>query len=217
MIATFPAVPSFIQSVLGTGDGVAPCSVQEADAADLDKTLVRDALRGDDRAFQTLVARHKRKVFAMSARFAENAATLDDLCQEVFIRAWRKLSSFRGVAPFEHWLARITVTVCHDYLRRNRRRKLETVFDSRTMELMTDYAPTGEAIANAKERAALLHTALAQLSPDDRLVLTLMELEDRSVREVCGLTGWGESKVKVRAYRARATLRKILEQEGLFR
>src|SRR5438045_3242574 len=70
-----------------------------------DEALVAASLGGDDDAFAELVGRHKRRVFAMAARFARDDHQLDDICQEVFVRAFRNLSKFRGDAPFAHWLA----------------------------------------------------------------------------------------------------------------
>src|SRR4051794_32154446 len=91
------------------------------DAAD--ETLVRATIGGDEGAFQELVTRHKGRVFATCARFSRDGQQLDDLGQEVFLRAWRKLKSFRGDAPFHHWLARLTISTCYDFLRRERRHR----------------------------------------------------------------------------------------------
>src|SRR3954463_1463444 len=83
-----------------------------------DESLVAASLDGDDDAFAELVARHKRRVFGTAARFARDDHQLDDICQEVFVRVFRNLGKFRGDAPFAHWLARITVSACYDFLRK---------------------------------------------------------------------------------------------------
>src|SRR5688572_8964043 len=80
-----------------------------------DELLVEATLDGDERAFAELVGRHKRRVFGTAARFARDEHQLEDIAQEVFVRAFKNLRSFRGDAPFEHWLARITTSACYDF------------------------------------------------------------------------------------------------------
>ena len=175
-----------------------------------DDALVAATLDGDDDAFAELVQRHKRRVFATASRFARDAHQLDDLCQEVFLRAFRHLAKFRRDAPFEHWLARITVTACYDFLRRERRHRGQLSLDE--MEFDTRDISADAAVAAGRARE-LVQWAMAKLSPDERLILTLLELEERSVREIATLTGWSESTVKVRAFRARQSMKKILQLE----
>ena len=178
------------------------------DAASADHALVRATLSGDDSSFAELVRRHKGRVFGTCSRFARDAQQLDDLCQEVFLRAWRKMSGFRGDAPFEHWLARLTVTACYDFLRRERRHRDTVPLDALVVEMRDARADRALEVSRAKE---LLTWAMAQLKADERLILTLLEIEERPVREIASLTSWSESNVKVRAFRARARLREILE------
>lgn len=173
-----------------------------------DETLVRAALGGDDAAFAALVARHKRRVFATASRFARDDHQLDDLAQEVFIRAFRNLGKYRGDAPFEHWLARVTITTCYDFLRRERRTREQISLEEVAYELRDAGDENAASAAAARE---LLHLALRRLSAEEQLILTLCELEERSVREVAALTGWSESNVKVRAFRARERLRQTLQ------
>jgi len=168
-----------------------------------DEELVASSLAGNDAAFAELVARHKRKVFAMAARFGRDDQQIDDIAQETFIRVWRSLAKFRADAPFEHWLSRIAVHACYDFLRKHRHEREHVALDENLD------APSHDTRNDAAE---ILHAALAQLSPKERLVITLLELEEKSVREISMLTGWSESNVKVRAFRARAALKRILEQ-----
>src|SRR5271170_5578889 len=86
-----------------------------------DEQLVEATLAGDDDAFAELTSRHKSRVFGVAARFARDAAELEDICQEVFVQAYFKLRQFRRDSPFEHWLMRITTYKCYDYLRKRRR------------------------------------------------------------------------------------------------
>jgi RNA polymerase sigma-70 factor (ECF subfamily) len=173
-----------------------------------DERLVKAAISGDDEAFAELVRRHKRRVFGTVARYVRNREELDDVAQEIFIKAYRNLKRFRGDAPFEHWLSKITVNACYDLLRKRRREGEEVSLDA---VILTAGEPAAEERSEAREAWNVLAPALAKLRPEDRLVITLLHLEERSVREVAGATGWSEAKVKVRAFRARKELKKILE------
>ena len=181
-------------------------SLQHPQPPMTDEELIRSALDGGDASFAELVQRHKGKVFGMAARFTSDAHQLDDIAQEIFIRAWRNLAKFRADAPFEHWLARIATHACYDFLRGKQRRGNLVPLDEQRESAIPDTAES-----SASEARETLAHAMQKLSPEDRLVITLTELEEKSVREAAALTGWSESNVKVRAFRARQTLKKILE------
>ena len=173
-----------------------------------DEALVAASLDGDHDAFAELVARHKRRVFATAARFARDDHQLDDICQEVFVRAFRHLGKFRQEAPFTHWLARITVSACYDFLRKERRVREQVSLDASVYEIPDRGIDAALAAGRARE---LLDYALQRLPADERLIITLAEIEERPMREIAALTGWSESNVKVRAFRARQNLKRILE------
>ena len=167
-------------------------------------------LAGDDNAFAELTRRHKSRVFGVAARFARDAAELEDICQEVFVQAYFKLRQYRRDSPFEHWVLRITTYKCYDYLRKQRRNGATISVDAM---LESGHEPSAPEPPDPHPDLERLHAALAQLSPKERLVITLLELEERSVLEIAGLTGWSEANVKVRAFRARAALRKLMENK----
>ncbi|MGA2193097.1 MAG: RNA polymerase sigma factor [Nitrospirota bacterium] len=174
-----------------------------------DERLVEAAISGDDDAFADIVSRYKRKVIRTASRFARDSGELDDLSQDVFIRVYKGLKNFRGAAPFEHWLMRIAVRTCYDFLNERRRRK-----DSLPLEDFHDIAvEDGLKDFDAFQAKEILNKALSRLKPKERLVITLMELEERTVKEVSALTGWSEANVKVRAFRARLALKKKLGVE----
>jgi len=168
-----------------------------------DERLIQSTLAGDDEAFAALVRRHRQKVFGIAWRFARNGHELDDVCQEIFVKAYRNLPEFRGEAPFEHWLSRIAVRTCYDLLRKTRRERGNVPLDGVEIAVEDNVSPA--------RAAEVLRWAMDKLSADERMVITLLELEEHSVREVAGLTGWSEANVKVRAFRARRSLKKILE------
>jgi RNA polymerase sigma-70 factor, ECF subfamily len=171
-----------------------------------DERLVSATLSGDDEAFGELVRRHKRRVFGIVARCVGNKYEHDDVCQEVFIKVYQNLVKYRGDAPFAHWLSKIAVNACYDTLRKHSRKEKEVPLEDVEFAL---FDPSCEEIAS-NEAWEILRHALAKLRPKDRLVITLLNLEEKSIREVSALTGWSESNVKVRAFRARNELKKIL-------
>jgi RNA polymerase sigma-70 factor (ECF subfamily) len=175
-----------------------------------DEQLVDATLSGDDQAFAELASRHKSRVFGVASRFARDAAELEDICQDVFVQAYFKLRQYRRDSPFEHWLLRITTHKCYDYLRKRRRSGSVISVDAM---LESGYEPSAPQAPAPHPDLERLHAALAQLSPKERLVITLLELEERSVQEIADLTGWSAGNVKVRAFRARAALRKLMENK----
>jgi RNA polymerase sigma-70 factor, ECF subfamily len=179
-----------------------------------DADVVRAVLAGDTASFETLVLRYQPRVFASARRYARREDEVEDIVQEVFLKTFEKLRTFRGEAPFEHWFMRLTVRTCYDFLRAHRRRR-ESTFTEMSREesdwlerFNAEPDQTPESDSGARE---LLQRVMGQLTPDARLVITLLELEDRSVREIAKLTGWSESLVKVRAFRARRQMRKLLQ------
>lgn len=177
--------------------------------ASADIGLVKKTLSGDDEAFAELVRRHKRRVFGIVAKFVRDNADLEDICQDIFIKVYQNLKYFRGDAPLEHWVSKIAVNACYDFLRK--RRKVAEVPLEDVAFSLRDPA-TGDAPGN--ETWNFLQHALFHLLPEERMVITLLNLEEKSVREVSALTGWSEAKVKVRAFRARKALKRILDDNN---
>ena len=175
--------------------------------------LISAVLKGDSASFEPLVQKYSPRVFATARRYARRESEVEDIVQEVWLKAFQKLASFRGEAPFEHWLMRMTVRTCYDFLRGHQRNR-ETTFSEITEaegDWLERFAAAPEsAPENADAARQLIERVLEQLSPPARLVITLLEIEDRSVKEISKLTGWSVPLVKVRAFRARAEMRKIL-------
>lgn len=179
------------------------------EACDETESLIRRSVAGDDRAFETLVRLHKRRVLGTASRFARTASDLDEIAQEVFIQLFRSLPKFDRRCSFETWVTRITIRRCYDYLRSLHRRRWFFSFDA-----MQDsgFDPACEEAPAPDPRIESLRLAMRQLKPDQQLVLTLLELEGYSLSEISSLTKWSEANVKVRAFRARNALREQLEK-----
>jgi len=137
----------------------------------------------------------------------------EDLAQDIFLKMFTRLEQYQGAVPFPHWVSRIAVTTCIDQLRAQKRRP-----EFRWADLSENEAEVLDAVmTNEKDVAAndamasheLVHKLLDQLKPDDRMVLQLLDMEQKTIAEIGELTGWNTSLIKVRAFRARRKLRSM--------
>ena len=171
-----------------------------------DREDVRACLAGDPQAYERIVRRHQEPIAARMRRFTRDRGELAELVQDVFVEAYFSLAGFRGDAPLSHWLNRIATRTGYRFWRNEKRRHRNAPL------AIEDWDAAAEA-CDAPERAAeLVHEPLVRLPPRDRLVLTLMHIEDRSVAETAALTGWSKTMVKVQAHRARKKLKALLER-----
>jgi RNA polymerase sigma-70 factor (ECF subfamily) len=170
--------------------------------------------QGDGDAARALVEHLYPLVLKIVRSHRPRRSAEEDLAQEVFMKLFNRIDQYHGRhdVPFEHWVSRVAVTTCLDALRAEKRRPEWRWADLGEGERAWLEYFVGEqpAAAPSDDKAAreVAEVLLSYLSPDDRLVLTLLDLEERSVSEVSQLTGWGQSAVKVRAFRARQKLRK---------
>jgi RNA polymerase sigma-70 factor (ECF subfamily) len=175
--------------------------------------LIAAVLQGDAESFGPLIQKYSPRVFATARRYARRESEVEDIAQEVWVKAFQKLCSFRGEAPFEHWLMRLTVRTCYDFLRGHQRKKelnFSELSDGETNWLERFVTEPDEGSEHADAARQLVDRILDKLSPAARLIITLLEIEDRSVKEIATLTGWSVPLVKVRAFRARAEMKKVL-------
>jgi len=178
-----------------------------------DAELIAAVLKGDAASFEPLVQKYSPQLFATARRYARRESEVEDTVQEIWVKAYQKLDTFRGDAPFEHWLMRLAVRTCYDFLRRHQRNREDNFTDLTDSEmdwLDRFVGDSDEGVDRVAAARQLVERVLAQLSPPARLVITLLEIEDRSVKDIAQLTGWSVALVKVRAFRARAEMRKVL-------
>lgn len=186
--------------------------------AEMERTeaeLIAAAVKGDAASFEPLIQKYSPRVFATARRYARLEREVEDIVQEIWIKAYHKLGSFRGDAPFEHWLMRMAVRTCYDFLRahqRNRESSFSEITDQEDDWLERSVAAPESADEHADAAKQLIARILEQMSPAGRLIITLLEIEDRSVKEIAEITGWSLPLVKVRAFRARGEMKKILER-----
>lgn len=184
-----------------------------------DTELTTRATNGDENAFAEIMRRYTPRVFRFAGRFFNRRSLVEEAAQEVFLKAYTQLSNFEGRGSLEGWLTRITVTTCINILRSAKRETELTVnalSDDETDWLeqqMSDAATARHHSAEEQLIAAdLVNRVLETMSPDDRLVLTLVDGEGHSMRDISEMTGWTESKVKVQAFRARRRMREAMEK-----
>ena len=184
-----------------------------------DDALVAAAGSGDEMAFEQMFERYRRHVARIASRFFAHREQIEEIIQDTFTKAYFALGSYHGThaGSFKAWLTQIAVNSCYDQLRRARRRPEQALGDineNESYELTkqlraADPSSDVERTVVARDLAVKL---LARLNPEDRLVLTLLDVEGFSVAEISEMTNWSVSKVKVRAHRARAHLRRVLRR-----
>ena len=163
--------------------------------------------------------RYSPRVFRFASKFFRQRSVVEEVAQEVFMKAFSQLESFEGRGSMEGWLTRITTNTCLNMLRSAKGRPEMTVSDMTVDEgawLESKLASSAEESFRSSERsfvaADLAERVMGNLSADDRLVLTLVDGEDASIKEVAEMTGWSLSKVKVQAFRARRRMRAEVEK-----
>ena len=188
----------------------APADIPDAGWDDV-LTRVR---AGSETAARDLVDRLYPHVIRIVRSHLPRAADEEDLSQEIFMKIFSRLDRFRGEVPLPHWVARIAVNTCYDRLRRQKVRP-----ELRFADLSEDEADFLQATMTAeteesapREGAGMVEKLLATLNATEQTVLRLLDLDQKSVKEICDLTGWGASKIKVTAMRARRKLAETLRK-----
>ena len=183
-----------------------------------DRQLVELVLAGDGSAFEQIFDRHKRMIAVVAGRYLRRPEQIEEIIQISFAKAFVELSKFRGLHDLSlaSWLARITVNACVDTLR-SQKRKPENLCceltDSEAESLIEITADTG--VRNAETEILdrdLAEKLLAWVGEEERALLQMLYVEEMSVAEIAEITGWSQSKVKIKAWRARNTLRRVLSK-----
>lgn len=183
-----------------------------------DSVIVAQVLRGDVNAFESLLTRYKALVLKIVSKHVPHQE-VEETAQEVFIRAFQSLSSFEGRAGFDRWLSSIAVRTCYDYWRRAyRSREVPVTMLTEKHREWLEKTVSGESVEtlreseSKKEAGELLDWGLSRLSAENRMVLEMLYLEGLSVKETADLLGWSVANVKVRAFRSRRAMEKILNK-----
>ncbi len=181
-----------------------------------DPAIIEKVIAGDVNAFELLLHRYESLVLHIVRRHLP-PDDAEEKVQDIFIRAYESLPQFKKKSSFKNWLAAIAVRSCYDYWR-EKYKKREVLFSTlseaqqeRIERLLSETAGQNyEEAAQKKEAGELLDWALAHLSAEERMVLELVHLEGLSGKEAAGMLGWSVANVKVRSFRARNKLKKLL-------
>lgn len=181
-----------------------------------DGELAAAVCAGDESAFETLFERHRRRVAILAGRFFQRKEEIEDVTQECFTKAYFGLKEFSHSREdsFAAWLSTIAFNTCYDELRRRRRRPEKETPELTDEEVRTISRLGSESEETSIESAAisrdLANKLLSGLSAEDRVVLVLLEVEGFSVSEIGTVMNWSSAKVKIRVFRARKALRRVL-------
>ncbi len=182
-----------------------------------DFQLIERAQRGDDAAFNQVVLAYRKRILGTIARLIGRPEDVEDVGQEVFLRLHFSLDQLRTPEVFEPWLYRLTVNAAYDYMRRQRRRN-----ESRMADLSEQQVQAADAVAGSRQRAEeqeraktrdLVQSLLATVSEQDRILLTLKEVEGLSLKELEKIYRVKENALKVRLFRARQRVLKAFAQK----
>ncbi len=180
---------------------------------EIDQQLVERAQRGDKRAFDLLVVKYQRKLARLLSQFIRDAAEVEDVTQETFIKAYRSLSSFRGDSAFYTWLYRIGINAAKNFLVAQKRRASTTTneFDIEVAENFEEGSQlrelnTPENELMSKQIAQTVHQALQALPEELRSAITLREIEGLSYEEIANIMSCPTGTVRSRIFRAREAI-----------
>lgn len=180
---------------------------------EIDQQLVERAQRGDKRAFDLLVVKYQRKLARLLSQFIHDAAEVEDVTQETFIKAYRSLSSFRGDSAFYTWLYRIGINAAKNFLVAQKRRASTTTneFDIEAAENFEEGSQlrelnTPENELMSKQIAQTVHQALQALPEELRSAITLREIEGLSYEEIASIMSCPTGTVRSRIFRAREAI-----------
>ena len=182
-----------------------------------DRQLVESAITGSEEAFEQIFDRYKRSVAIVAAKYFRRPEQIEEIIQISFAKAFLELKRFRGQhdASLGSWLSRIAANTCLDQLRSTKRKPedLNCDLSANETETLLDIAASREMSAeNYLALRDLSSKLLSRLPEDDRALLQMLYVDEMSVAEIAELVGWSRSKVKIRAWRARNALRRVLGQ-----
>jgi len=183
---------------------------------DSDQILIERCLTGEDAAWAELIRTHSRRVYAICYRFTSSESSAQDLSQEVFVRVFRTLRSFRaGEGSFAVWLTRLTRNLLIDHYRRTRMERASDSLEDQlpVLEEQTALSSRTDGLLASREASELLQAALRKLSPELRETIILRDLEEMEYKDIAASLNIPEGTVKSRLNRGRTELARILRRQ----
>jgi RNA polymerase sigma-70 factor (ECF subfamily) len=186
--------------------------------ASTDEELVARTVAGDNDSFNQLILRWERPIYALAYRVIGRDEDARDVCQETFLRAFRALPGFKGQAKFSSWLYRITLNLCRDWIRRQRRTPVVSAPEGVDIVELASAQGPAESIEDLVARNQLSRTvgeAMRFLPEEQRTAIILKEYHGLTFQEIADLQGCPLSTVKTRLYQGLSVLRRQLEAQGM--
>ena len=186
--------------------------------ASSDEELVARSVSGDVDSFNQLVLRWERPIYALAYRVIGREEDARDVAQETFLRAFRALGGFKGQAKFSSWLYRITLNLCRDWIRKERRTPVAQAPEGvDIIELAGEATPgeTMEQLVGRKELGRAVSKAMAMLPEEQRTAIILKEYHGLTFQEIADMLDCPLSTVKTRLYQGLTVVRRQLEQAGV--
>ena len=189
--------------------------IEQADARCIERFLA-----GDEHAYEELVIRYQRRIYNLSLRFLGVADEAQETTQEIFIKVYRSLNSFRGEAKFSTWLYQVATNYCRNRLKYLKRRhyyaseSMDCPQETEDGEIRQQYAndgPDPQQLVQTKQLQERVRSAIDRLNPDHREAIVLRDLQGLSYDEIAEITGQATGTVKSRIHRARVELARLLK------
>lgn len=187
----------------------------------MDNEIIKRIKSGDERAFEELVTQYEKTVYSISFRILGNNDNALDVSQDVFLKIYRSINTFRAESRLSTWIYRITVNMCMDYIRKLKRHKTVSLNQGDESEQaaeldIEDDSPTPEQYLDRQVNIQMLHRAIVKLSKEHKAVIVLRDIQGFSYSEISEILSCNEGTVKSRISRARERLRTILLHDGNF-
>jgi len=177
-----------------------------------DNEIISLVLKGDHNAYAQLVERYKSYVFTLTLRFIKSREDAEEVSQDIFVKAYRSLADFKGMAKFSTWLYTIVNTTCITFLRK-KKLDVRSLDDEKTFEV-ADSQDSGFRAnqVEQKSRQTMVNKAIAMLNPDDAQIITLFYKNEQSLEEIGQILRVEVNTAKVRLHRARTRLKEKMEK-----
>jgi RNA polymerase sigma-70 factor (ECF subfamily) len=213
-----------LQSAVGSVPGFPMAGIQGPRnlverSLDSDNSLIARCLGGDDAAWEELVRQYSRQIYGLCYRFTGSGQVAQDLTQEVYLRVFRTLKTFRAAeGSFSTWLTRVTRNLLIDHYRRTRQDRATDSIEEQ-LPMLEDSSPAASIRADhtvaGREASEILQATLRKLSPDLREAVILRDLQEMEYREIAHALGIPEGTVKSRINRGRVELARLLRKQKL--
>ncbi|MBW4890213.1 sigma-70 family RNA polymerase sigma factor [Mucilaginibacter sp. HMF5004] len=176
-----------------------------------DIELIEQSLAGNQGAYAILIKRHQRFVFTLALRFAKNREDAEEIAQDCFVKAYRALAGFSGQSKFSTWLYTIVYTTAMTFLRKKRVDTTSIDDENTYIQLENQSSGLENNLAEQKSRSYYVNRAIAQLLPDDAMIITMFYKGEQSLEEIAEAMSMEANTVKVKLFRARQRLKEKLE------